>query len=45
MDPDHVEAQKLHRRMKRAGAALERGRAAAMKREFEAGAYSRPLFS
>jgi DnaJ family protein C protein 7 len=35
LDPDHAEAQRLHRRMKRAGAALERGRAAVAKRDFD----------
>lgn len=34
LDPDHAEAQRLHRRMKRAGGALERGRAAVAKRDF-----------
>ena len=34
LDPDHREAQSLHRRMKRAGAALDRGRQAAAKRDF-----------
>ena len=35
LDPDHGEAQRLHRRMKRAGSALERGRAAVAKRDFD----------
>ena len=35
LDPDHGEAQRLHRRMKRAGGALERGRAAVAKRAFD----------
>jgi hypothetical protein len=35
LDPDHREAQGLHRRMKRAGAALEKGRAAVAKRDFD----------
>lgn len=35
LDPDHAESQRLHRRMKRAGSALERGRAAVAKRDFD----------
>ena len=35
LDPDHGEAQRLCRRMKRAGGALERGREAAARRDFE----------
>ena len=35
LDPDHAEAQQLHRRMKRAGGALERGRAAVARRDFD----------
>ena len=38
LDPDHAECASLFRRMKRAGAALDRGRTAAGTRDFEAAA-------
>merc|ERR1719498_2173127 len=40
LDPDHGEASRLHRRMKRAGGALEAGRAAAARRDFDSAAAS-----
>ena len=40
LDPDHGEASRLHRRMKRAGSALEAGRAAAARRDFDSAAAS-----
>ena len=36
LDPDHAECAGLFRRMKRAGAALDRGRTASGKRDFQA---------